>query len=378
MDKSSCLVIAGEKSGEEHFLSFFDGILANCPDTHFYGVGGDQMSDKGVELLYHLNEFSSWGFSEVIGKIPCYYNALNKVASEVAKRKTKTAILVDFQTFNLKLAVRLKKLGVKVLYYVAPQAWAWKEFRVKALSESVHTLFSIIPFEKKWFGQRGVNSVISVPHPLYHTYSKYWQNIDDRQFGGFFKNKKINILILPGSRNFEARLLLPRFFDAISEIKKNWDVCVSTVKSPSISETFFDYYGDQIDIFHESTNISEALLGADFAFAASGTVTLACALFGVPTVVCYKGSLLEQFAYDNFISYRGPISLANIVNDKLLFPEFIQDSVNTYNLIKFFNAICTDEIAYEKMTKELTMTRNRLVGDDRDIAEYMASIIKEN
>jgi lipid-A-disaccharide synthase len=128
MKKQSCLIIAGEKSGEEHALSFLNELKRASPDTEFFGVGGDEMKQAGVELLYHLNDFSSWGYSEVITKIPFYFKAMNTIVDEVKKRGTKTAILIDFQSFNLKLAGKLKEIGVEVLYYVAPQACAWIEY----------------------------------------------------------------------------------------------------------------------------------------------------------------------------------------------------------------------------------------------------------
>ena len=116
------LLIAGEKSGEEHALSFVPELLRKFPNLHFYGVGGDNLKSNGMELLYHLRDFSSWGFTEVIGKIPFYFKALRKIEAEVERRNTKIAILIDFQDFNMRLAKKISKKGVKVLYYVAPQA----------------------------------------------------------------------------------------------------------------------------------------------------------------------------------------------------------------------------------------------------------------
>ena len=116
LNLASCLVIAGEKSGEEHAMSFFPELKILAPDTQFYGVGGDELKDQGMELLYHLKDFSSMGFSEVIGKVLFYFKALSNLEKEVIKRGTKVAILIDFQGFNMRLAKRLKKLGVKTWF----------------------------------------------------------------------------------------------------------------------------------------------------------------------------------------------------------------------------------------------------------------------
>ena len=104
MLNDSCLIIAGEKSGEEHAMSFLPHLMEMMPNCHFYGVGGDDMSEAGVDCLYHLRDFSSWGFSEVIKKIPFYFKALKRLVGEVEERHTKVAILIDFQDFNMRLA----------------------------------------------------------------------------------------------------------------------------------------------------------------------------------------------------------------------------------------------------------------------------------
>jgi lipid-A-disaccharide synthase len=111
----SCLIIAGEKSGEEHAMSFLPELVKLCPDVKFYGVGGEDLKKEGMELLYHLKDFSSMGFSEVIQKVPFYFKALKNLENEVVRRGTKTAIVVDFQDFNMRLAEKLKKIGVSVL-----------------------------------------------------------------------------------------------------------------------------------------------------------------------------------------------------------------------------------------------------------------------
>ena len=127
----NCLLVAGEKSGEDHVLTFLSKLQTKLPHLQFWGVGGDQLAQRNVELLYHLKDFSSMGFSEVIAKILFYKRAENLLIREAKKRRCRVAILIDFQTFNLRLAKKLKKEGLAILYYVAPQAWAWKSYRAK-------------------------------------------------------------------------------------------------------------------------------------------------------------------------------------------------------------------------------------------------------
>jgi len=372
--QKSCLIIAGEKSGEEHALSFFNELKQKSPTTHFYGVGGDELKSAGLELVYHLNEFSSWGYSEVIAKIPFYFKAMDHIVEEVKKRGTKTAILIDFQSFNLKLAGRLKAIGVNVLYYVAPQTWAWKEYRVKKLSNTAHTLFTILPFEKEYFKQRGVERVISIDHPLWTTYQKDLTN--------FTKNKELSkplrLLLLPGSRNFEVDKLLPEFIGAIKELKKSFAIEVSIVKSSSVKASLYENYDQYFDKVYMNEDLTLALKEADFALAASGTVTLTCALYSVPTIVCYKTSFLNQFIFETFVNYKWFISLANIVQNKSVFPELLQDQVSTYNIVSLLKNWYYNRDQFTKLMESLNETKNLVRGEKRDIPQYMADVIDES
>jgi lipid-A-disaccharide synthase len=374
MTNKSCLIIAGEKSGEEHTLSFFNNLKKASPGTTFFGVGGDELKREGLELLYHLNDFSSWGYSEVIAKIPFYKRAMDHILDEVKKRNCKTAILVDFQSFNLKLAGKLKENGVEVLYYVAPQAWAWKEYRVKKLARAVNTLFTIIPFEKKWFNDRGVHKVISIDHPLWTTYkddlTTFKKDIDLKS--------PIKILLLPGSRKFEVEKLLPIFVESIIELKKLFPIKVSIVKSNSVPTELFDAYQKYFDVEYTNENLTNALKEANFALAASGTVTLTCALYEVPTIVCYKTSLLNAFIYETIVSYRGPISLANIVQDRSVFPELLQDQVSSYNIVSYLRNWYYNKHAYLNIQTQLKETKSQVRGEAINIPKYMAEVIENS
>ncbi len=369
----SCLLIAGEKSGEEHALSFFSQLKKESPETLFFGVGGDELKKQGLELLYHLNDFSSWGYSEVFAKIPFYIKAMNIILDEVEKRNTKVAILIDFQSFNLKLAGKLKERGVEVLYYVAPQAWAWKEYRVKKLSQSVHTLFTIIPFEKKWFSDRGVKKVVSIDHPLLVTYQKELEQYQSHQL-----RAPVRLLLLPGSRHFEVEKLLPEFIQAYLELKKKINISLSIVKSSSVSSELFTPYEHYFNEVFTNDELVLALKGADFAFAASGTVTLTCALFEVPTIVCYKSSLINQFIFETFVKYNWFISLANIVHNRSVFPELLQDSVSSYNIVSEFQKWYYNHKKYQDIKNVLKETKRLVKGEDLSIPHYMSQVLERS
>lgn len=371
---SSCLIIAGEKSGEEHALSFFNEIKKELPDMDFFGVGGDELKDAGMDLVYHLRDFSTWGISEAIKRIPFYLKAAKKIEEEVEKRNCKVCILIDFQTFNLKLAKRLKKKGVKILYYVAPQAWAWKAYRARVLEETVDTLFCILPFEKKWFMDRGVKKAISIEHPVYKNF-KNQSDVFKRYEIDNFKSRKIKLLILPGSRNFEVSSLLPVFLKSVAEIK-GFDFELSLVESSSVNEKLYLPYRHKFQKIYQNENVIEAIKEADMALAASGTVNIMCALFSLPTVVGYTGSLLNQFIYDTFVSYDGYISITNIVHQKKIYDELIGEKLSSYNVKNSLLNLLSPFIYNEKI-KELSHTGKLLSGDLPDISKFLVGKINE-
>jgi lipid-A-disaccharide synthase len=369
---ASCLIIAGEKSGEEHCLSFFPRLKELMPEVNFFGVGGNEMKSLGVEIIFHLNEFSSWGVSEVIGKIPFYLQAGKKLEEECLKRDTKYAILIDFQTFNLKLAQRLHRAGIKVFYYVAPQAWAWKAYRTKSLAKFVHTLFTILPFEKKWFLDREVKQVVSVPHPLYH---KYKDSVSSYQRSRHMPEIK-QLLLLPGSRNFEVKNLMPEFMAASIELKKKYKIKLGIVLSSSIDRALVEPYLGEISREFSDKELEDALKWGHLAFAASGTVTLSAAIFALPALVAYKSSLLNEFIFQTFVTYRGPISLCNIIHQKFLYPEFIQDQVSVHNLNKWASDLIDQEDFYKGLVDELSLTHSKLSGEVQDVALYLKEIMR--
>lgn len=316
------------------------------------------------------------GFSEVIGKIPFYFKALKRLENEVIKRGTKTAILIDFQDFNMRLAKRLSKRGVKILYYVAPQAWVWKPKRAEVLSRTVHTLFAILPFEKKWFKDRGVSQVRSIPHPLMLTYKEEFKTIPTKPFG-IWKKDKLKLLILPGSRKFEIQFLLPVFIKTTQILKKFYPLEVHLVKVPHIPEHFYSYYKNDIDVWYDSTDLIKAMNTCHVCLAASGTVTVSTGLFELPTVVAYRGSLLNEFIYNEFVQYTGPISITNMIHGKNVFPEFIQNQVDADKFARVIRSWIDNETVYNELKSSLRETKNLLSGEDFSVPQYMSQVIHE-
>jgi lipid-A-disaccharide synthase len=275
----------------------------------------------------------------------------------------------------MRLAARLKKRGVKVLYYVAPQAWAWKAGRSAALSQNTHTLFTILPFEKDWFGSRGVKQIKSIPHPLMLTYKDQLNSIPEKPFGSW--DKKLKLLLLPGSRRFEVHSLLPAFIQSVKLLKKEMPVEVHLVKVNHLKQDIYDYYKNDIDVWYESDELTKAMNFCHISLASSGTVTLSTGLFELPTIVCYKASLLNEFIFYNLIKYSGPISLTNIVHNQMVFPELTQSGVDPAKIASIIRTWTSNENLYNGIKSTLKDTKKLLSGEDLSIPHYMARVIHE-
>jgi lipid-A-disaccharide synthase len=372
----SCLIIAGEKSGEDHAMTFFPRLKEQLPGMTFFGVGGDKLRAMDVELLYTTKDFSSVGITEVLSKLRYYFKAMDHILEEVDKRKCRTAILIDFQGFNLKLSKKLKKRGVKVLYYVAPQAWVWKPWRATTLQKTVHTLFTILPFEKSWFQNRGVKNVKAVIHPLLIEHASALRKVSVKKFEDF-QHRKIHLLLLPGSRKSEIGSLYPIFHQSVALLKEEgFDLEVGVVKVETVDDSFYSPSLLKVDHEWKAADLLEAIKWADLCFAASGTVTLATGLFALPTVVGYKLSLINEFILKLLIPYKGPASLTNIIHNEMIFPELIQYEADRYNFAKYARKWLKNEQFYNETVQKLITTKDKLSGDDFSVPDYMASVIK--
>lgn len=366
----NCLIIAGEKSGEESALTFLPEIKKSLPELRLWGVGGDSLEAAGVELLYHLRDFSSFGVSNIVKKIPFYLNAMKTIENEVETRKCRVAILIDFQGFNLRLAQKLSKKGVQILYYVAPQAWAWRSWRGKKIAKAVNTLFVLLPFEKKWFSNQGVQNVKHVPHPVFLEHQYKIEELENL-------NKRKQLLLLPGSRNSEMEFLLDDFLKVAEKLKAKYSFEIAMVRTNSVKDSWYEYAGSIVDKFYESKDLDKSLKDSYVILAASGTVSLTSALYQKPTVVAYKVSLLNEFIGRNFVNYKGAISLANIILGKMVLPEFIQEDLEVEKIVRKLSSWIEDPKLYKQKQTELSKLKTLLGGEDERASKRMIQVIEE-
>ncbi|MDA9793145.1 hypothetical protein N9B72_01045, partial [Bacteriovoracaceae bacterium] len=235
-------------------------------------------------------------------------------------------------------------------------------------------LFTILPFEKEWFNNRGVKNIVAIKHPLLVHYEDYLEKLPPK----LYPKEKINLLILPGSRDSEVERLLPIFLEAAKEISKLYDVKLALVKTTSVSDKYYNSVSDDFSQVYESEDLKYALGEAHLCIAASGTVTLNCALFQVPTIVCYQLSLFNEFMVQNIMKYKWFISLANIVHNELIFPEYVQGNVKANVIVNKVISWLEDESVYNNIVKKLSKTKSLLTGDPVDLVGFMGNVITDN
>lgn len=295
------------------------------------GMGGEKLKAEGVNLCHDYREINYMGFLDVIKHLGTILKKINSIKNELTLKKPDAVLLIDAPSFNLRIAEHCKKIGVKVIYYISPQIWAWKQSRVKLIKEYVDTMITILPFEKEFYHQFGVE-VEFVGHPTLDALQKF--NYDEDFIASLHRKaagRKI-VALLPGSRKQEIQSKLPYMAELAQKYKDEYYFVIAG--APGANKNL--YAGYDFDIYFGQTyNILKTSYAA---LVTSGTATLETALHKVPQVVCYKTS---EFNYQigKRLAKVKYISLVNLILDKPAVVELIQRDLNTERLDKEFNLI---------------------------------------
>ena len=321
------LIVAGEESGDMRAAALVREITALCPGTRFIGIGGERCRRAGVATFTDITELAVIGFSEVIKNLARLKRVFDLTLEHARTERPNAAILVDYPGFNLRLARELKKDGIKVIYYISPQVWAWKESRVEAVKRSVDRMMVLFPFEKDLYARHGYAADI-VGHPLVdEVHSDTPRDAFLAQSG--LDTQKPVIALLPGSRAKEISRHLPVMLDAARLIQQQRpETQFILLKAKSLAQGIFTPWMPRAP---EGLKISEdyynALGACDSGIVCSGTATLETALMGKPLVVVYKTSWLTWFLARLLV--RIPcIALVNIVAGKKIVEELLQNNAS--------------------------------------------------
>ena len=325
-------IIAGEASGDLHGANLIKAISNQHPDAEFRVWGGDKMEAAGAVLVKHYRELAFMGFVEVIANLRTILSNLKLCKEDILAYKPDALIFIDYPGFNLRLAPFAKKHGIRSFYYILPQIWAWKKSRVKILERNVESLYSILPFEEKFYKDYDVDFNF-VGHPLL-------DEIQDFKAKATSDASKPVLLLLPGSRMQELKKILPIMLKTASK-KSKYDVIVgkaSSLDAKVYEELMTDY--PNIKLSDEGTY--SLLSRSSLALVTSGTATLETALFKVPQVVCYRGSFISIEIAKRIVDIPY-ISLVNLIANKELVKELIQEDLNETNILTEIEKLESEE-----------------------------------
>lgn len=332
------MIVAGEASGDAHAAALVRALRESEPpvDLDFFGATGPLLRAAGVDSVVNSDDLAILGLLEIGGALPKFWRAYKLLKRAAIERKPDAVILVDWPDFNLKLARTLHRRGLKIIYYISPQLWAWRSYRARSIERNVDLLLSILPFEQEWYAERGINHVEFVGHPLAGEVHVVRDRVDFCRQTKLDPGKPI-ISLLPGSRRKEVERILPPMLEAAALISaRRPEVQFAVVVAPSrTSEEIRDIVRAQratplplpscLHIVSDSSR--EALAASDVAAIASGTATLEAALLATPMVIVYKESVINWHTLGRLISVDH-YGLVNLVAGERVATELMQDDLN--------------------------------------------------
>lgn len=314
-------ISAGEPSGDLHASALMEAIKTKDSQAQFTFLGGDLMiKAAGHEPVIHYSRMAFMGFSEVLRNLRTIFGNFKVAKQALCESKADALILVDYPSFNIKLAKEAQRLGIPTYYYIAPKVWAWKEWRVKDLRKYVRKVLSILPFEEEYFAEKGVNAVY-VGNPSREEIDERIASMPAKK--EFFEEYSLDqnrplLALIPGSRRGEIRCNLP-IMDAVA--RRHPDMQVVVAGAPSVMP---EIYREITDLPVITGKTFDLMCYADVALVTSGTATLECALAGTPQVVCYRanGVKLSYNIMKHLLKVRY-VSLPNLIADEPIIPEML-------------------------------------------------------
>lgn len=399
------LIVSGEASGDMYAARLITEMLDLDPHLYFFGMGADNMRAVGADILVDAKDLAVVGIVEVLSKFNVIYSALKKIRTILKKTPPDLVILIDYPGFNLRVAKMAKQAGVKVLYYISPQIWAWRKNRIHTLKKYVDWMTVILPFEAKIYEQAQI-PVTFVGHPIVEQVSSFIlpdpairrgdskeerggskEEQDDnkeerherkKERGDKSKNK--TICLMPGSRSGEIKHLLPVILESAALLKKSYPSLqlllplAPTVLLSEITPYLKNHPGLNIEIIQKQTYT--AIQSSDAVITASGTATLEIALLGVPMVIIYKLAPLSYFILKKLakINYIG---LCNIIAEKSIVPELIQDDANPEKIVREIKRFLEDNEHRADTERNLAEMKMKLGegGASKKVAELAMGLL---
>ncbi|MFZ3136864.1 MAG: lipid-A-disaccharide synthase [Thermodesulfovibrionales bacterium] len=391
---TTIMIVAGESSGELYGSLLAKALKSKWPDIHIMGVGGEKMSEAGVELISSISD--AFGLTEAISAFGKIKAAFNKTVEALKQCRPAVLVLIDYPDFNLKVAKLARSLGIKILYYVSPQVWAWRKGRVKKIACLVDRMAVILPFEEEIYRNAGIPCEF-IGHPVLEEIESVIGS--SKSFGvqgsalseecrSFFKSNiglepnRPLLSLLPGSRPSELKRHLPLIIEVIRRFKrdpeiseKGYQLCMPLTLNTD--ETRYHSYLEtlrQEGVVIKKGESVKVLAASDLAVVASGTATLQTAFLEVPMVVVYKLAQLTYQLGKRIIKVKH-ISLVNILSGREVVQELIQDRANPGEIVKELKKIITDTKYREDMIHYYRKVKGPFSG--KNPSQRVAEIVIE-
>ena len=374
-------LIVGEASGDLHASHLMMSLRKEDPAAEFRFFGGDLMQQAGGTLVKHYREMAFMGFIPVLMNLSTIYRNMKQCKQDILTWQPDVVILVDYASFNLKIAHYIKThTDIPIFYYIAPKIWAWKEYRIKSIKRDINELFSILPFEVAFFEGKHHFPIHYVGNPtadevrqFNETYAESFDEFTVRN--GLDRNKPI-IALLAGSRKQEIKDNLPAMIEAANKVSGYQIVLAG---APSIDDSYYNRFllGSNVSMVKNQTY---ALLShATVALVTSGTATLETALLNVPQVVCYKTPVpqLVRFAFNHVMTVKY-ISLVNLIADKEIVPELFADRFTVPQIADALQQILPNHANRSKMLQGYADVAHSL-GDkiaSKNAAQLMVRLLQ--
>lgn len=324
-------IIAGEASGDLYGSNLIKEIKKIDSKATFRAWGGDLMNLEDVKLVRHYKDHNYMGFAEVIWNLRTILKNITFCKEDIKKYNPDALILIDFPGFNMRIAKYFNKSSFPILYYIAPQVWAWKEKRVELIKKYVDSLYVILPFEKEFFKKHGIETTYH-GHPLLEHIINFKKDKSTPKLD-FIKTNNLNpkrplIALIPGSRKQEIIKKLPIMLNAVSSYSKNYNIVIAGMNMHKAIYQSISYNYNVNIVYDNTYNLLNL---SSFALVTSGTATLETAFFNVPQVVCYKANWISYSIAKSLVKIKF-ISLVNLILDYESVKELIQNDLNTIKL----------------------------------------------
>jgi lipid-A-disaccharide synthase len=384
------LLSAAETSSDIHGAKLLEALKKEVPGLESFGVGGPKLREAGLDAVVDARELLSMGLTEVIGRLPRILGALRAVTDEARTQKPDLAIVLDYPEFHMRLASRLKKLGIPVVYYIPPKIWVWRESRLKRLDALFDKLLCILPFEESYYASRGARAAY-VGNPLVDELPLGLTREQAREALSV-GNSDLVLALLPGSRPAELKRHIDVMLDgatrAAAKLRASGKLRArdplrvlvpipETANVPRIRAQIESWVlqasggepGFILDVRIFEGNAAPCLAAADAALVKSGTATLEAGLMLCPHAVVYKPSALTGWAFRNVVRYRGPVGLVNLVSGDgpatprpYVVREIVMLEVTARNLEEEIVSLLSDEDRRRKMVEAFRALREKVIG----------------